>query len=378
LLLLPLFARLLPALQLPQASALTFKTDVFANPVEVARKTAAPPAPTARVSLNLLLTLLWATGTAIGLAQMLIGWLTLERLRSQARAFAPLENGITLLESPAGTMPMAYGLFRPTIFLPEDAHQWPPARLKVVLRHERAHVQRRDPATHILARLALSLYWWNPLAWFAWREFLKEQESATDDLVLAQGTPATEYAEHLLHIARALQPALTGPAVAMLNKSQLTARMEAILDTTRNRATPRKALVLASIAAAILLMTPLAAMQTEPAQVYLTRGIADLEAKNNQAALADLEQARAHDSKVEAAALLWEAIAQLNLKNTEQAEKLFEGAVANGDPHSIDTAAAMEIYSRFLDSQGERDHAQTMREKAAEIRKSQAPALIQQ
>jgi len=263
LLLLPLITRLLPALPAPIP---TFTAEAIAYPVNL------PPSPAAapRLSLNLLLNLLCAAGTAIGLAQMLIGWLTLERLRSKAPSLAPPENGVTLLESPAGTMPMAYGFFRPVIFLPQDAHQWPPARLKVVLRHERAHIHRRDPAAHIMARLALSLYWWNPLAWYAWREFLKEQELAADDLVLTQGTPASEYAEHLLHIARSLQPALTGPAVAMLSSqigksSQLTARMQAILDSTRNRTSLPKSSVFAAIAAAVLLITPLAAMQSETA-----------------------------------------------------------------------------------------------------------------
>jgi len=42
----------------------------------------------------------------------------------------------------------------------------------------------------------------------------------------------------------------------------------------------------------------------------------------------------------------------------------------------MDTAAAMEIYSRFLDSQGQPDHAQTLREKADAIRMSQPPGAV--
>ena len=40
------------------------------------------------------------------------------------------------------------------------------------------HVRRGDGGSHLIARLALSLHWWNPLAWIAWREFLKERERA--------------------------------------------------------------------------------------------------------------------------------------------------------------------------------------------------------
>ena len=70
---------------------------------------------------------------------------------------------------------------------------------------------------------ALALHWWNPLAWTAWREFLKERERATDDLVLGAGTVATDYASHLLEIARTMQarPASAAAGVAMARRSQL-------------------------------------------------------------------------------------------------------------------------------------------------------------
>ena len=106
-----------------------------------------------------------------------------------------------------------------------------------MLLHELAHVRRGDVAMHLLARTALALYWWNPLAWFAWREFLKERERATDDLVLHAGARASDYAGHLLEVARTLQPApaTAWAAIAMARRSQFEGRLIAILDSGVDR-----------------------------------------------------------------------------------------------------------------------------------------------
>ena len=100
-----------------------------------------------------------------------------------------------------------------------------------------ARAPRRALATHLLARTALNLYWWNPLAWIAWREFLKERERATDDLVLNTGARASEYAGHLSEIARTMQPrsSTAWAAIAMARRSQLEGRMLSILDSQVNR-----------------------------------------------------------------------------------------------------------------------------------------------
>jgi beta-lactamase regulating signal transducer with metallopeptidase domain len=75
-------------------------------------------------------------------------------------------------------MPITFGFRRPVIFLPADAAEWSADRRRMVVMHELAHVRRGDVMTHLVARAAVSLYWWNPLAWFGWRRFLKERASA--------------------------------------------------------------------------------------------------------------------------------------------------------------------------------------------------------
>ncbi len=55
----------------------------------------------------------------------------------------------------------------------------------------------------MLAELLRAVEWLNPLTWLAARRLRFESELACDDLVLASGVRAPEYADHLVDIARA-------------------------------------------------------------------------------------------------------------------------------------------------------------------------------
>jgi TonB family protein len=221
---------------------------------------------------------LWAAGSAVSLAQMALAWLAVLRIRRKARPFPGISvEGVPVLESGPGAMPMTFGPLRPAIFLPSDAGGWPAERRRMVLSHELAHIHRGDAATHLLARVALSFYWWNPLAWLAWRHFVRERERAADDLVLAAGASASDYAGHLLDIARSMQPAPTATcaAIAMARRSQLESRLRAILDSGVTRGAPRRSAGWIAALAAIALIAPLAALhaqdtETVPADVDAT------------------------------------------------------------------------------------------------------------
>ena len=162
------------------------------------------------------------------------GWLSL--LGSTACLLA-IRQPVALRKSPRRTIPMTWGILRPVILLPITADVWPTERRQVVLAHELAHVKRRDCLAQLIAQLARGLYWFNPLVWLAWRRLLNESERACDDLVLAQGSKASEYAEHLLSVASGIEADafLSSAAIAMARPSQLQDRLLAILDEKRNR-----------------------------------------------------------------------------------------------------------------------------------------------
>ncbi len=241
-----------------------------------ARRAAPVAAPARGIDGREALMLLWMAGIGAGFLQMLAALAMLWRVRRAARlspdqdaadtlaSHLGIEHPVRVLETTSG-MPMTFGVLRPTVLLPREARAWSDERRRVVLLHELAHVLRGDAVTHLLARTALALHWWNPLAWTAWREFLKERERATDDLVLETGASASDYAGHLLDIARTLQalPSSAAAGVAMARRSQLEGRLLAILDGRMPRGQQGRAATVAAIALAIAIMAPLAAVRAQ-------------------------------------------------------------------------------------------------------------------
>lgn len=170
---------------------------------------------------------------------------------------------VRVLVSPDADMPVTWGAWRPVVLLPAEAAAWSAPRLRAVLAHELAHVARWDWLTQLAARLVCAAHWMNPLAWYAARRLRQERELACDDRVLSLGTPAGDYANDLLQIARGLRggriTALAG--VSMARPSQLAGRLLAVLDPTRARhaVTRRHAAPVAVVA--VLVMLPVGAMQ---------------------------------------------------------------------------------------------------------------------
>ena len=286
LLALPLLSVSLPSLRIPGASAilpdvsnLVFRATVTATAAEAAPPVQ-PQTPAARIARPvshsqanwpLWLMLCWLTGSLMVLGQMLFAYLGMARQRASAPSFLDLHaqgeipQGVLALEGARGSMPMTFGVLKPVIFMPADAAEWSGERRRLVLQHELAHIERGDSATHLMARCALSLLWWHPLAWKAWREFLKEREGAADDLVLSAGARASDYASLLLDIARSMQSqqAVAWAGVAMARRSQLEGRLLAILDARVSRKSTRRASALAATAAAVALCAPIAALRAQ-------------------------------------------------------------------------------------------------------------------
>lgn len=221
--------------------------------------------------------LFWLSGALIVVTRWLLGWLSVKLLSRRAEeilddrwydlsesvsAELGLKQPVQLLRAENAMAPMTWGLFKPAILLPHDADTWSPERRRVVLMHELAHVKRGDLLSQLIAQLACALYWFNPLTWLAARQLRLEREQACDDAVLNSGAKASDYANHILEILRALRFAKYSPsaAVAMAQCSQIESRLRAILNPNlRRRAlTPAGELFLGATLACLVL--PLAAI----------------------------------------------------------------------------------------------------------------------
>ena len=159
-------------------------------------------------------------------------------------------------------MLVTWGAWRPKVILPAGATAWPDDRVRVVLCHELAHIQRGDWLTQMGAELLRAVYWFNPLVWLATRRLRQESELACDDAVLNAGITAPVYATHLLDLARsfAAQRRSWSPAPAIAHPSSLERRVTAMLNVRLERR-PMTRVTQGLITAALVAITlPIAAL----------------------------------------------------------------------------------------------------------------------
>jgi TonB family protein len=163
--------------------------------------------------------------------------------------------------SDAITTPMTWGAIRPVILLPAYVEDWPEEQRDVVISHERAHIQRRDWLWQGFAQVMTAVFWFHPLVWLAAAQMRQEAEHAADDVTLATGVQASDYADRLMAVARQLSGPSTIPGVAMVRKPALSSRISAILDTARTRTGASVTARIGVILAAVALLVPLSAFQ---------------------------------------------------------------------------------------------------------------------
>lgn len=308
LLILPLAAVVMPALRAEVAIAAPEAISssvfmVFDQAVGAAEP--APPSTPAPVRLQVRWTQLWvflvgawAAGVVVFLMPLIVG---LSRMRTVLRNGLPWPHGgdaarmlaidagfrrpidVRLHESIPG--PMTCGILRPIVLLPIDAPHWPVEELYRALVHEIEHVRRCDWLSQCLARLVAAAYWFHPIVWMTWRQFVLEAERACDDAVLrrcattsAADLEATSYAEQLVTLARRLSTHTNQPQLAMASRRDLSARIIAVLD--RHQARGRAGATAVAIAGAacvllVLALSPLrivARAQTPPAATSAQNG----------------------------------------------------------------------------------------------------------
>jgi len=261
----------------PRTAAPAHRQRVAASAASTITRTAPSFPAAAHLPWPLLLTALWVAGSLVAILRLVIGLIRVNGIRRRAAVVSVAEwrddmdtcvaqlglsRDVDLLTSDDVQVPMTCGWRRPAVLVPTLALDWSDERRRVVLLHELAHVRRGDFAAHVAASLAAGLHWLNPLAWMAIKRMRTEREGACDDLVLASGAVAPDYAEHLLEIARTVtnRPA-PAVALAMARRSELEGRLLAILDNARARGTARPRMVAVAGLALSLFVLPIAALQ---------------------------------------------------------------------------------------------------------------------
>ena len=289
---LPVFAVVLPAWEVPvlpasaavsAAPAADFDAKVepgeMADPPAPAAPGSAAARPAARGAwLPRAAAGLAAAGVAVGLLWLALGFWGVARLGRRAQVVRDpewlrtaheaaeqldLRRPVLLLRHRATVMPATGGLLWPSVVLPANADEWSDERRRAGLAHELAHVKRFDCLTQALAQVACALFWWHPAVWYAARRLRVERERACDDLVLRSGTRASDYAAHLLEIARAHRSLrlASSALVSMARPSHLESRLLWVLDAARARGVPSARATGLTVLAGLLVVGPLAAVR---------------------------------------------------------------------------------------------------------------------
>lgn len=193
-------------------------------------------APRALLTRRQLLTGIWITGGLLSLLPALFSLIASKRLGREAttaeisgawkRVAGDAADFVPVRLSPDVASPGIAGIFRPEVILPCTALEWSPDHLGSVLRHELHHLRQHDIAWRWLGLLVRAALWFHPAPWWVHARLIAAQECAADEAVIAAGTPAADYAAHLLETA---VDARCFPGIAMARRSQVGGRIRLLL-----------------------------------------------------------------------------------------------------------------------------------------------------
>ncbi len=133
----------------------------------------------------------WIVGVAL---MLLYAALSYAKLKHTVRVSVPFKENVWLCDNVKS--PFILGLFRPKIYLPSDMDK----EAELVLRHERAHLKRKDHIWKPLGFVILAIYWFNPVMWLSYILLCRDIELACDERVIRDMENADKraYSEALL------------------------------------------------------------------------------------------------------------------------------------------------------------------------------------
>jgi beta-lactamase regulating signal transducer with metallopeptidase domain len=273
--LMPVLPYVVPAIQIPIFSApAAFETaPLIAEPAAMAIPSKLSPAnvnPSGNFSAQMprppetrlpawpnVILVIYASGVFVLLWRCLSGWLVTRRiLRLSRKVFI---GNLSVYESALLCAPVTVGLKTRKILLPMEWTGWPEDKLRAVLAHESAHVERGDTITGMLAHLNRCFFWFHPLAWWLERQLAISAEQACDDAGVRALGENRRYAQVLLDMAEAVRrrgSLLSFHGAGVYGTGVLGLRIDRLLreSSFSQVSRTRKALVALGCAAAIFLV----------------------------------------------------------------------------------------------------------------------------
>ncbi|MBX7499882.1 M56 family metallopeptidase [Qipengyuania sp. YG27] len=210
------------------------------------------------------LVFLWLLGAAIFLIRRF--WLYGELRRELLEDARPMGEvgSIRLVETPAISGPMAFGVFDKVIALPDGFMASRPRQVRdLAIAHELAHHRGHDILVNVLIQPLFAVHWFNPLGWMGWTAMRRDQEAACDARVVASRSrdERAAYAAVIADFARRPQicprPALAAPmACPVLGDKSIIHRLRNLPMTDDSR---RRRMAARGAVGAALLALPMTA-----------------------------------------------------------------------------------------------------------------------
>ena len=139
------------------------------------------------------------------------------------------EHGVRIMETERIAIPLTFGLFPKKIFVPPAWHLWSPECRRMVVRHELAHIRRRDGVVRLFQIFIQALYLFHPLVWVLNRFLGRMREMACDDETGGvEGCSGLAFSRYLVEIAETTvhRPVSVIPASALMwHRSELFDRV---------------------------------------------------------------------------------------------------------------------------------------------------------
>ena len=201
------------------------------------------------------------------LTRFVVGWWGAARIAAASEpvippreclAFMRSRREIDIRESRFVRSPVTAGVLVPTILLPVTWKRWSGEKLRAVLAHESAHVQRRDLLVAFVAHFNRCLFWFHPLSWWLERTLAATAEQASDDIALSVVGDRAAYAQILVDMARAVgqrHGRIAWPGVGIDGTGLLNQRIDRVLRGERPReiSAVRRSIVAVSCISAIVI-----------------------------------------------------------------------------------------------------------------------------
>jgi beta-lactamase regulating signal transducer with metallopeptidase domain len=247
-----------------------------------------------RSDLFLILETAWAAGAAAGIGRLARQRAAMKRLVSRAAAVGDAfligeagrvaaAMGITpaplLLTCENLDVPLACGVRKPSVILPSDfGARVQGAALRGILRHEMAHVARRDNLTGAVVRLTAAVFWFAPLIRLAMKRMRELREMACDEAAVAGEPDPLIYARALIDLARSRANPYPVPGIVDGRDGfrGLRNRVAGIIDTCHSRKDAMKHKKLSSailIAGLLVFSLPLSGARPVPADMGKAVGV---------------------------------------------------------------------------------------------------------